>query len=302
MKGKHISVEDITLFIERVRINPSLYNTTDIDYKDQTKVFNTWENIAKTMGLREMKGVDWKKRWRNMRDVYVKKRRTIRTTKNPLTMERAKSWRYLHLMTFLEGQIDDGGSTDDFGPAVDSDNAELSNAEGEVYGEDDSASCSEKPVVVSLDMSCEPEMNPFTATPAAPSLASSTLHSNDTSKRVTSSISRGQKRTLDGGYDHETESPFAEIVKNHKSFRDDIHSPPRSAEHVFFDSYALRMANLPHETRSYLQLQISQLFFNAENPGRPPVPVISLPQHEAAHTQRTPSYLNSKSERDADLN
>ncbi|XP_070204455.1 uncharacterized protein [Littorina saxatilis] len=314
-----ISVEDCILLIELVRMNPTLYDTTSPDYRDPIKALTLWQNIAETIGRRDMEGVHWKKKWGSLQNMYVRNQRLIRTTKYPKVMERAQNWPFLYVMNFLEGHIDDSGSMDDCGPTVYSDNAELRHAEGDMYGDEDSASCSEKPIL-SLDMSCQPEMTTCTATPPhqrhpclvshltptglqatppAPSLSSSALHSNGTSRRATPSNSQGQKRTFDSGEDHETESLLTEMTNNHKKSKDDVQPHLRSAEHVFFDNCALRMANLPHETRSYLQLQISHLFFNAENPDWPPVPVISLPQHEAAQTQRTPSYVNLKTERDA---
>ncbi|XP_025093730.1 transcription factor Adf-1-like isoform X1 [Pomacea canaliculata] len=51
-------------------------------------------------------------------------------------------------------------------------------------------------------------------------------------------------------------------------------------EDAFFKSCALRAKKLPFQTRSFLQLQITQLFVNAENPELPPIPITPLPSHQ----------------------
>ena len=50
----------------------------------------------------------------------------------------------------------------------------------------------------------------------------------------------------------------------------------KGAIELFLDSAGKRITNLPQKTQSLVQLQISQIIFNAENPGMP-VPITSLP-------------------------
>ena len=65
------------------------------------------------------------------------------------------------------------------------------------------------------------------------------------------------------------------------------------AEEAFFESCAFRMKRLPLQTRSFLQLQISQLFVNAENPGLPPVPITPLPSLQPSAHTTTPQTDNA---------
>ncbi len=62
----------------------------------------------------------------------------------------------------------------------------------------------------------------------------------------------------------------------------------KRVEDVFFETCTLRMRNLPPSTKSMLQLQISQLFFNAENPDLPPVAITPLPQPSSQTDLNTP--------------
>ena len=51
-----------------------------------------------------------------------------------------------------------------------------------------------------------------------------------------------------------------------------------SAEDVFFDSCKIRIAKLDPASRAALQIQITQLFYNAENPTLPAQSVMELPR------------------------
>jgi len=51
----------------------------------------------------------------------------------------------------------------------------------------------------------------------------------------------------------------------------------RDPINLLFESYAARMKQLPKEIQSYVNLQMSQIFFNAENP-QMQIPIAQLPQ------------------------
>ena len=44
------------------------------------------------------------------------------------------------------------------------------------------------------------------------------------------------------------------------------------------------MKNLPKEVQAFIQLQMSQIFFNAENPNAPHITVTVLPRHNPAQS------------------
>lgn len=45
---------------------------------------------------------DWKKKWRNVRDLYVKKKREIKATKSGQAAQKAKKWKFLEIMSFMD--------------------------------------------------------------------------------------------------------------------------------------------------------------------------------------------------------
>ena len=49
---------------------------------------------------------------------------------------------------------------------------------------------------------------------------------------------------------------------------------------LLFNQYAIRLEKLPKEIQNFVQLQISQIFFKAENPNFPPVAIAPLPRQK----------------------
>lgn len=109
------------------------------------------------------------------------------------------------------------------------------------------------------------------------------------------SIPRSSVRKREYNRDNNCEdesSSLCEVIqdkkKNKKDTENRYEKDPialESAEETFFKSCALRMMKLPPTTRSYLLLQIAQLFFNAENPDVTPVPIINLPSKQTKPEQ-----------------
>ena len=64
----------------------------------------------------------------------------------------------------------------------------------------------------------------------------------------------------------------------------------RSADDAFFESCALRMQKIPPKLRAYLQLQISQLFLNAENYSDPQLPQLPITPLPITHQQPVGQY------------
>lgn len=59
--------------------------------------------------------------------------------------------------------------------------------------------------------------------------------------------------------------------------------PESDTVQLLFERYALRMKKLHDEIQTFVQLQLSQIFFNAENRNLPTVPVTQLPPVPSPH-------------------
>ncbi|XP_069173468.1 uncharacterized protein [Procambarus clarkii] len=87
--------------IAKVREHPHLYDVHHKDYKDSRKCIQTWSQIAKDIGCPG----EWKmckERWRTLRDVYVRNRKSIMVGD---AVRKRPKWRFFDQMNFLHSYI-----------------------------------------------------------------------------------------------------------------------------------------------------------------------------------------------------
>lgn len=106
--------------------------------------------------------------------------------------------------------------------------------------------------------------------------------------------SRGKKRCQErDDEEQDLGHSITDLIKAHKenkAEKEKKKAQKQAAEGVeesFFFSCIQRMKLLPAQTKSVLQFQIQQLFFNAENPHLPSVPIMPLPPQAGTSTQTT---------------
>ncbi|XP_023311380.1 transcription factor Adf-1-like [Anoplophora glabripennis] len=83
--------------VECVGNCPALYDTGNKDYKNQVVRENIWKCIAETV---QRTPEDCKKRWRNIKDTYMKIRRTTNPTGSAATPK--SKWPLLSQMSFMD--------------------------------------------------------------------------------------------------------------------------------------------------------------------------------------------------------
>lgn len=125
-----------------------------------------------------------------------------------------------------------------------------------------------------------------TSTPKAPKKSS--LDSKPKKKQKTSNSAETE---LSGSLN----DFIIEHKKNSDDFRKQLQRPPvqKTVEECFFDTCVLRMQKLPEATRSLLQLQISQIFFNAENPNLTPVSLTNQQPQQFYQSNQMHQYSNN---------
>lgn len=107
-------------------------------------------------------------------------------------------------------------------------------------------------------------------------------HSNKCEETPIKLKSKRQKREKESGL----EVALQELIEQHKRTWEDVEKdttepPVKDGDELFFQSCTQRMKLLKPSLRSYLKMQISQLFFNAENPDAEPLPIMPLPPQMA---------------------
>ena len=105
-------------------------------------------------------------------------------------------------------------------------------------------------------------MTPYFSTP---------YNSNTTGKK------RHRSRDTRSNMEQELITYMRESMKSREAVDLQLqYRPQKTVEDAFFESCAIRMKALPASVKSVLQLQTSQLFFNAENQDTQ-VPIMTLP-------------------------
>ncbi|XP_044753154.1 transcription factor Adf-1-like isoform X2 [Coccinella septempunctata] len=84
-----LNKEKDEMLIEFVKCNPVLYDASHSDYKSYVLKHKVWENISKSLEI-----PDVKKRWKHLRDHYMKKKKATSGTG-------LNHWEYMSKLTFL---------------------------------------------------------------------------------------------------------------------------------------------------------------------------------------------------------
>ncbi|XP_013083268.2 uncharacterized protein LOC106068451 isoform X2 [Biomphalaria glabrata] len=255
-----LSREENEKLIELVRQNRALYDPSFQDHKDVNHLHNIWLTVAMDMGKPAMDGMEWKKKWRNLRDTYVKKIRGIRQNVNVAAM---KNWRFFEHMSFLEPFLEDNILRDETSSHALVSEDTISDTAS--IKEEEDASPPEGPTELSLKL---------------PLATETKLRAKKRPRLETFDSNEDQWRGND-------RAPYISEASVSECYS------ARSATQIFFDSCTLRLEKLPARTQSFLQFQIAQLFFNAENPDLNPVPIMPLPEHtQLCESRRTGDSLN----------
>lgn len=88
--------------INKVKQHPHLYDFNDHNYKDTSKCIQTWISISKDLGINPDRWNVCKERWRTLRDVYVRNRKSYLMGGH---RRRKQKWKYFDQMNFLHPYI-----------------------------------------------------------------------------------------------------------------------------------------------------------------------------------------------------
>ncbi|XP_041373581.1 uncharacterized protein LOC121386666 [Gigantopelta aegis] len=110
---------------------------------------------------------------------------------------------------------------------------------------------------------------------------------------VITSRKRGPERKLDDL--GKTLTDYINLKKKIAASGDKATDVTKSGEDVFLESCMIRMRKLPEHIKSILLLQISQLFYNAENPKLPHRQITPLPYESGRPQQVVPVSIDTSS-------
>ncbi|XP_041366613.1 uncharacterized protein LOC121381391 isoform X2 [Gigantopelta aegis] len=267
------STVDNEKLIELVRRNTCIYDHAHPQHKDVIKIADVWASIAAVME----KGNDWKSRWRYLRDNFVKKRKEMKTAENGQCAKPSKKWQFYDQMSFLSSYLKENRSiiftshsTETNVPPIESSEASDTEYTDSLISIKEEDGISER----SNGMFFNPNTPSYTPIP--------------TSAPMTPNLNR--KRRYEEEETCNMGRVWTSFIEDSHKRRVEQRNVERSAEDLLFENYAIRMKRLPKATQSLVQLQLSQIFFNAENPDIPDIPVTTLRHDNTVHQQHGTMY------------
>ncbi|XP_034540614.1 transcription factor Adf-1-like [Notolabrus celidotus] len=78
---------------------PELYDTSSYFYQNRNKKEHAWRNVSEEVGLSEEQ---CRKKWKSLRDTYLKERRKDTERRSGSAAGAAKKWKYSVVLSFLD--------------------------------------------------------------------------------------------------------------------------------------------------------------------------------------------------------
>lgn len=320
MKIAPIRDSDHEKLFKIVHAYPFLYDTQHPDHKDALQTKNVWICVSKAMGDAGKNDDFWKKRWRYQRDQYVRKRREIKTKSGEVAIKAAR-WKFMEELSFLDPFLVDApiqsdlkhegneadslqgdgyamdmmdtavdDCDDDHGDDDDQHNASHYEREQQLLHDNSSQNASESDCEESMPKPRRGNDRRNIILHANALSASTSKQSLNTSRQIfkrcsrTANNGKWKKMKKNRMMEDSFEKAIINVYEQQKKATDE-----RDEIDSFFESCTLRVRKLTPQFRSFVQYQISQILFNAENP-QMQQPLMQLPV-----SQQPASPLNAMS-------
>ena len=117
--------ETVEAFLGLVSQHEALWDVKNTRYKDQETQANAWKSIARKMAFNDgncsplffshilindnpiLEGMFWKRKFRNLRDTYVKEKRLLKTSSGQGAKKKTKQWKHFDSFAFMEVAADE---------------------------------------------------------------------------------------------------------------------------------------------------------------------------------------------------
>ncbi|XP_034047989.1 uncharacterized protein LOC117529341 [Thalassophryne amazonica] len=248
---------------------PELYNVTLPNYRSSHSRVNAWRSIGIALGL---PAEDCKRKWKNLRDRYLKEVRTeIKSKHQGVTFQ--SRWKYRHLMNFIAPFTGSRcGLSEIYTNEEDHDNPD--NESGSVEGETTPSEIIKSPTSIMKTPLNQPDPKPHigfvTQHPHMPQdtqIAPLPILGKIPSSSQVKPISKiGQKRHLIKESflvppSQSTGSPSKWLVKDNTS---SYPNRARDEDELFLLSFVPALKRLPPQKRCETKMKIQQIMYEAE--------------------------------------
>ncbi|KAM6902106.1 uncharacterized protein FYW49_015740 [Xenentodon cancila] len=249
---------------------PELYNITLTNYRCTESRANAWRNISIVLGLTSE---DCKRKWKNLRDRYLKEVRMELKSKKQGEIVQSK-WKYRQLMNFIAPFTGSRGSVADVCGNNDDDRDNPDNYSGSAEGETTAAEPGKTIQNTTKFPVSLPESKPqiaFVTQVSVPSQENQVAQMGVVPKmppspQITPSSNTGQKRkptpeTVTPSSPQSMHMPTKWLVKdNNTSFP----LRPRDEDELFLLSFVPALKRLAPQKRCETKMKIQQIMYEAE--------------------------------------
>ncbi|XP_068562976.1 hepatoma-derived growth factor-related protein 2-like [Cebidichthys violaceus] len=241
---------------------PELYDKSSHLYRDRSKKVVAWRKLSEEVGLPyEI----CRRRWKGLRDTYLKKRREETGRRSGSETGSAKKWKYSAVLSFLDPFVTPRESSGSMGRRVEGDStAEYFTDAGRDQDEMSEAAAGpsdiergDEPDQSTEDGEEEPQSADPAPPPPPPPPAAPAAPKPPMGKR------KAQNRSMrsDREREREMEERFLEALE--RSAPPTPPAPPPSEDELFLKSLVPSLERLPPQQKEYVKFQIHKLIYEA---------------------------------------
>ncbi|KAG7224003.1 hypothetical protein INR49_015260 [Caranx melampygus] len=249
---------------------PELYNVTLPNYRCTESRANAWGNISIVLG---MPSDECKRKWKNMRDRYLKEVRMELKSKKQGEIVQSR-WKYRQLMNFIAPFTGSRSGVADICGTNEEDHDNPDNESGSAEGDTASSEAVKAPQSIMKVPVSQPDLKPpVTFVTQLPSVSQDTQTAHlavmaklPSSSQITPVSKTGRKRrqmqeSLSPSSSQSATSPTKWLVKdNGTSFP----SRPRDEDELFLLSFVPALKRLAPQKRCETKIKIQQIMYEAE--------------------------------------
>ncbi|XP_060929895.1 uncharacterized protein LOC133004160 isoform X1 [Limanda limanda] len=249
---------------------PELYNVTLPNYRCTESRAHAWRNISL---LLDLPAEECKRKWKNMRDRYLKEvRMEIKSKKQGEVVQ--SRWKYRQLMKFIAPFTGSRSGVADICGNEDDDHDNPDNESGSMEGESTSSEVVRAPQSIMKTPVSQPDLKPQVAfLTQVPSMSQDTQMAQlavmaklPPTSQTTANSKTGRKRrliqeSLSSPSSQSIQSPTKWLVKdNGASFP----TRPRDEDELFLLSFVPALKRLAPQKRCETKIKIQQIMYEAE--------------------------------------
>ncbi|XP_053183616.1 transcription factor Adf-1-like [Scomber japonicus] len=253
-------MEDKLVFA--VTSHPVLYDTSCLLYWDRYKKEQAWSKVSEVAGL----PVDvCRRRWKSLRDRYMRERRKGTETRSGAAAGTAKKWKYFAVLSFLDPFVAPRETSGNMGVGVEEDGA-VEYSVGSMEDEGETAGPSGITIGAQADSDIEPE-SAGAPPDDGPAVSPAAVSAASPAASVPRAMKRARKRAREEENSADTQAELEvlllDTLNGLKQQAPPAPQPPPSEDELFLKSMVPSLERLSPQRKAFVKFQIHKLIYEA---------------------------------------